>query len=67
MVLFLPTGWRLASTLSSFIRSYTLNSLVEEEEVRRVVKAMNGDKAPGTGDFSMAFFQHCWVFLKRIS
>jgi hypothetical protein len=39
----------------------------EEEEVRRVVKAMNGDKAPGTGDFSMAFFQHCWVFLKRIS
>lgn len=39
----------------------------EEEEVRRVVRAMNGDKAPGTGDFSMAFFQHCWVFLKRIS
>jgi len=30
-----------------------------EEEVRKVVLAMNGDKAPGPGGFSMAFFQAC--------
>jgi hypothetical protein len=32
----------------------------EEEEVRKVVSTMNGDKAPGPNGFSMAFFQACW-------
>jgi hypothetical protein len=32
----------------------------EEEEVRRVVFKMNGDKASGPDGFSMAFFQVCW-------
>jgi hypothetical protein len=36
----------------------------EEKEVWEVVKAMNGDKAPGPDGFSMAFFQTCWVVLK---
>jgi hypothetical protein len=35
-----------------------------EEEVRKVVKAMNGDKAPGLDGFSMAFFQACSDVLK---
>jgi hypothetical protein len=32
----------------------------EEEEVRKVVSTMNGDKALGPNGFSMAFFQACW-------
>jgi hypothetical protein len=30
-----------------------------EEEARKVVSAMNGDKALGLGSFSMAFFHAC--------
>jgi hypothetical protein len=32
----------------------------EEEEVRKVVLAMDGDKATGLDGFSMSFFQVCW-------
>ena len=32
----------------------------EEEEVRKVGLAMEGDKAPGPDGFSIAFFQVCW-------
>ena len=32
----------------------------EEEEVRKVVSMMNGNKASGPKGFSMAFFQVCW-------
>jgi hypothetical protein len=35
-----------------------------EEEVRRVVLAMVGDKVPGPDGFSMVFFQACWDVLK---
>lgn len=35
-----------------------------EEEVRKVVKSMVGDKAPGPDGFSMAFFQACWEVLR---
>jgi hypothetical protein len=35
----------------------------EEEEVRKVVFALKGDKAPGPDGFSMAFFQACWEVL----
>jgi hypothetical protein len=35
-----------------------------EEEVRKVVTAMAGDKAPGPDGFSMAFFQACWDVLR---
>ena len=31
----------------------------DEEEVYGVIKGFNGDKAPGPGGFSMAFFQFC--------
>jgi hypothetical protein len=31
----------------------------EEEEVRKVVMAMEGDNAPGPNGFSIAFFQVC--------
>jgi hypothetical protein len=40
-----------------------LERAFEEEEVRNVVSAMNGDKAPGLDGFSMAFFQACWDVL----
>jgi hypothetical protein len=36
----------------------------EEEEVRNVVSAMEGDKAPGPDGFSMAFFKECWDVLR---
>jgi hypothetical protein len=36
----------------------------EEDEVRKVVSAMNGNKASGPDGFSMAFFQACWDVLK---
>jgi hypothetical protein len=40
-----------------------LERAFEEEEVRKVVLAMNGDKAPGPDGFSMVFFQTCWDVL----
>jgi hypothetical protein len=42
-----------------------LERLFEEEEVRGVVKAMNGDKALGPDGFSMVFFQACWDVVKE--
>jgi hypothetical protein len=41
-----------------------LKRAFEEEEVRKVVFAMNGDKAPGPDGFTMAFFQACWEILR---
>jgi hypothetical protein len=35
-----------------------------EEEVRKVVKVMVGDKALSPYDFSMAFFKACWDVLR---
>jgi len=35
-----------------------------EEEVRKVVSAMNGDKAPGLDGYSIAFFQAFWDVLR---
>ena len=37
----------------------------EEEEVRQAVFDLAGDKAPGLHGFSIAFFQHFWVMLKK--
>jgi hypothetical protein len=37
----------------------------EEEEVRKVVMALEGDKAPGPDGFSIAFFQVCWEVVKE--
>jgi len=41
-----------------------LERAFEEEDVRKVVSTMVGDKASGPNDFSMAFFQECWVVLR---
>jgi hypothetical protein len=41
-----------------------LERAFEEEQVRKVVFAMNGDKAPGPDGFTMAFFQACWEVLR---
>ena len=32
----------------------------EKEEILRVVKELEGDKAPSLDGFSMAFYHHCW-------
>jgi hypothetical protein len=37
----------------------------DEEEVRKTVMAMEGDKAPGPDGFSIAFFQICWEVVKE--
>ena len=37
----------------------------EQEEVFRVVKEMEGDKAPGPNGFSLAFYHHCWRVVER--
>jgi len=42
-----------------------LERAFEEEEVKKVVSAMNGDKAPGPDGFSMAFFQ-AWRDVVRV-
>ena len=36
----------------------------EKEEILRVVKELEGDKAPGLNGFSMAFYHHCWRFVE---
>jgi hypothetical protein len=37
----------------------------EEEEVRKVVMTMEGDKARGPDGFSIAFFHFCWEVVKE--
>ena len=37
----------------------------EQEEVLRVVKEMEGDKAPGLDGFSLAFYHHCWGVVEK--
>jgi len=41
-----------------------LERAFEEVEVRKVVFAMNGDKASGPDGFTMAFFQACWEVMR---
>lgn len=36
----------------------------EEEEVKKVVWMMDGDKAPGPDDFTLAFYKTCWEVIK---
>ena len=33
-------------------------------EVVKVLQEMEGDKAPGLDDFTMAFFQKCWSIVE---
>lgn len=35
-----------------------------QEEVRQWLLTMDGDKAPGPGGFTIAFFQSCWEIVK---
>ena len=41
-----------------------LESLFTEDEVHAALMEMNGDKALGPDDFTMAFWQSCWDFVK---
>jgi len=58
----LVDGLSFDSILES--ESYWLERDFGEQEERKVVKAMVGDKAPGLDGFSMAFFQTCWDVLR---
>ena len=35
------------------------------EEVVQVLQEMEGDKVPGPGNFTIAFFQKCWSVVKN--
>ena len=37
----------------------------EKVEILSVVRDLEGDKAPGLDDFSMAFFHRCWRVVER--
>jgi hypothetical protein len=37
----------------------------EKEEVVQVIKDLQGDKAPGPDNFTMAFFQKCWSVIEE--
>ena len=37
----------------------------EREEILRVVKELEGNKAPGPDGFTMAFYHHCWGVVER--
>uniref|UniRef100_A0A2N9FH95 Reverse transcriptase domain-containing protein n=1 Tax=Fagus sylvatica TaxID=28930 RepID=A0A2N9FH95_FAGSY len=59
------SGWRpkldnLAFSMISAEDAAWLERPFGEEEVVGVLKAFNGDKAPGPDGFPMAFFQACW-------
>ena len=36
-----------------------------EEEIYSALMEMNGDKAPGSNGFTVAFWQACWDFVKE--
>ena len=36
-----------------------------EEEVLATLSSLSGDKTPGPNGFSMAFWQFCWVVVKK--
>ncbi|RVW51555.1 Transposon TX1 uncharacterized 149 kDa protein [Vitis vinifera] len=36
-----------------------------EDEIHVALMEMNGDKAPGPDNFTMAFWQSCWEFIKE--
>jgi len=57
-------SWRSRVDGLSFLsidanESIWLEREFEEEEVRDVIRNLNGDKAPGPDGFTMAFFQKC--------
>ena len=42
-----------------------LELLFPESEVLAALMDMNGDKAPGSDGFTVAFWQSCWDFVKE--
>ena len=63
------TGWkvdigRLQLDQISQQEAENLESLFTEDEVHTALMEMNGDKALGPDDFTMAFWQSCWDFVK---
>ncbi|RVW18513.1 hypothetical protein CK203_102885 [Vitis vinifera] len=64
------TGWkvdigRLQLDQISQQEAENLESLFTEDEVHAALMEMNGDKALGPDDFTMAFWQSCWDFVKE--
>ena len=46
------------------IEARSLEALFGEEEILSAIKEMNGDKAPGSDGFSLAFWKESWHFVK---
>ena len=63
-------GWkadigRLQFDQISQQESENLERSFTEDETHAALMEMNGDKAPGPDDFTMAFWQSCWDFIKE--
>jgi hypothetical protein len=64
-----PFSWRprldnLEFDMLSVEEAASLEDPFEEREVRKVIKGMDRDKAPGPNSFSLALFQDCWEVVK---
>ncbi|RVW29518.1 Transposon TX1 uncharacterized 149 kDa protein [Vitis vinifera] len=64
------TGWkadigRLQFDQISQQEAEDLERLFTEDEIHAALMEMNGDKALGLDDFTMAFWQSCWDFVKE--
>ncbi|RVW26614.1 hypothetical protein CK203_103918 [Vitis vinifera] len=56
---------RAAVRATKSARGRELGTTFSEEEILSALMEMNGDKAPGPDDFTMAFWQRCWVIVKE--
>ncbi|KAJ9702452.1 hypothetical protein PVL29_004269 [Vitis rotundifolia] len=64
------TGWkadigRLQLDQISHQEAENLERPFTEDEIHAALMEMNGDKAPGPDDFTLAFWQSCWEFIKE--
>ncbi|XP_019242559.1 PREDICTED: uncharacterized protein LOC109222690, partial [Nicotiana attenuata] len=60
-----PTGPNSIHQMITEEDNLMLQSPFGEQEIWDSVKACAGDKAPGPDGFSMAFFNKCWVVVKK--
>ena len=63
-------GWkadigRLQLDQISQQKAVNLERPFTEDEIHVALMEMNGDKAPGSDGFTLAFWQSCWEFIKE--
>ena len=64
-----PGGWHSSMSSMEFDRikseeAVRLEEMFSMEEVYLAISELNGDKAPGSDGFPIAFWQFCWEFVK---